>query len=690
MGSLLQEEPWVRLYDGQNTKIKEPVWIYEYLLYESGFQHQTRNSFQEHRTRAFLTLIDQNLRLGGDSDFRIVKPKDVMVDMKRQERCYLVTSLIPNSQSLAEYLKLSGAMSYKQVCHVLQQVLQSLQYLHTTYRVHWLQEQSERGLSHANLNLNTLWIRIAEESYDPQIRPFFIYLSRFALWEHLFWPTSHRRRFPHIPSSPHELGTIKKDLSDLGRIAYALLKGIHVNESFQYLEVPTNEEEWIQLHQGSRLRAFILRLTGRGREEAYRSADTALADLRDLIEKSHAPPTKPLKSSIGAKSEQRSANKISRKILFSCIFLSATLIGVIAASIPIFSSDQEASKLSFCKDSACTIEDISRKYPTPSVNYSIQPGASWIGAVSPFFIDTLSKRSSWIFSKESWDLSKKSISNRRVLLNFIRDEKISFLLIQGTAANDKGLTQRTIARDGIVFFTVFSDFHRAGNIPRQLNGQISLEELGRIYSGENDNLLGRHVRLYFPKEESTVHLLRERLLSHKLLKYNNLSEFDKLWEKDKVDALRSRNANEKDTVYNRMLKSFEEQSGVVELGFDRISNVFGQCSVYPLALEHDNEVYPILMEAKNKPVTPGTDLCGDKRGYWINSDVFHSDEYPFSYGLSVVYPSYPKCSKVDRVCTGKVFSDMLSTPEGQHLLTEVGLVPDKSAYDLNRIQWSGE
>ena len=73
--SLLQEEPWVRLYDGQNTKIKEPVWIYEYLLYESGFQHQTRNSFQEHRTRAFLTLIDQNLRLGGDSDFRIVKPK---------------------------------------------------------------------------------------------------------------------------------------------------------------------------------------------------------------------------------------------------------------------------------------------------------------------------------------------------------------------------------------------------------------------------------------------------------------------------------------------------------------------------------------------------------------------------------------------------------------------------------------
>ncbi|NEQ32276.1 MAG: hypothetical protein F6K04_14955 [Leptolyngbya sp. SIO4C5] len=157
-------------------------------------------------------------------------------------------------------------------------------------------------------------------------------------------------------------------------------------------------------------------------------------------------------------------------------------------------------------------------------------------------------------------------------------------------------------------------------------------------------------------------------------------------------------------VYARLLDAFESQSdGAIGLGFDRFSNMMGQCSVYPLTIGRRTARFSLLTQANGQPVSPDTDLCGDKGSYWANSAAFPTQEiddkvrldddraYPFATELAVVYPQCEiETVEAETPCNpGQAFAQMLKTVEGQYLLSEVGLIPVMPIDEIRNILWAG-
>ncbi|MEO8891898.1 MAG: phosphate ABC transporter substrate-binding protein, partial [Coleofasciculaceae cyanobacterium] len=122
-----------------------------------------------------------------------------------------------------------------------------------------------------------------------------------------------------------------------------------------------------------------------------------------------------------------------------------------------------------------------------------------------------------------------------------------------------------------------------------------------------------------------------------------------------------------------ILQDFEDTQ-VGGIGFGPLSKVFGQCSVYPLAIVDDNNspVSPLIQDNGN-PIDPATDLCDKKGSYRPNIEVFKTRRYPLAYPLAVIYPR-----DNSRVPIGKKFAEILKTEESQRLLSKTGLVPLQS------------
>ncbi|NER84232.1 MAG: hypothetical protein F6K42_32800, partial [Leptolyngbya sp. SIO1D8] len=203
VGTCLQDHGWMRLYEGMQENGNEPIWIYEYRLSHTVFSER---DIQARRT-AFKQLIDFNSRLGEGSDFRILKLRDVIT--AAQQPCYVITQGLPGGQGLSECLaSRDRPFSPEQVCEFLHQVLQSLQYLQA-YQVHWPDGSSQTGLPHGRLNLESAWIRFSEARTPHQEDAFFVYLSRLALWEHLFYAGD--PPIQEIAQTAQSLGTIADD-----------------------------------------------------------------------------------------------------------------------------------------------------------------------------------------------------------------------------------------------------------------------------------------------------------------------------------------------------------------------------------------------------------------------------------------------------------------------------------------------
>jgi ABC-type phosphate transport system substrate-binding protein len=102
-----------------------------------------------------------------------------------------------------------------------------------------------------------------------------------------------------------------------------------------------------------------------------------------------------------------------------------------------------------------------------------------------------------------------------------------------------------------------------------------------------------------------------------------------------------------------------------------MSQVYGQCSVYPLALREDGRQYvqPLVLNT-TEAITPATNLCDRKGAYFPNPEVFQNGTYPLAYEIIVIYPQ-----DNSRVPVGQKFAELMQTVEGQQLIREAGLVP---------------
>ncbi len=708
----VKEVERARFYEGIQLPNNKPILIKEYLLPAAHFNQQEARQ----RKEEFEQIASVNLKNGGGQDFRLlgfweaIAPRD-------ERRCYLITEQIDNSVTLREYLEQTNRpMTSKQVREVLNQVLQTLWFLHNQ-RVRFPNGEVRTGLPHGNLTLDSLLIATNHQQslIDADEEQFFIYLCDLALWENLFKPLTSK------PVSPSP----EKDLKDLGYLSFYLLSGGDTHPVYGQRPDPKNEQNWMKIDNS--LKLFIRHLLGL--DLPFTNADHARQALAAVPEQEIE---KQVEKTIEAEKKTRvnSAKINASQIFLLLIFLAIGLTGVfywktILAQIPEMSapiSNSKYSKISEVSNVAsCTSKDASAK-SEGTFNYlmtqlsigshhkKIDNGKNAPGCTFKF--TSAKSQGTWnylmtqpslvspgkTFGQELSDrdmklkLSYEGANSLDEVIKKVQAKKADFFITQLVDENNfkEQLTKNNlnhqkiapIAYDGILVFVPFSDSQREGSISQALNGKITFEQLRRLYIGEITNwkqidnkLPDLPVKLYIPLEEEVVNRFQELVFKNDS---DQIKKFDQLINAGKITRLETRQ-----TLGTKILGDFENgKNGGI--GFGILSNVYGQCSVYPLSVgEQGHEVQP-LVQNNGKDINPKTNLCNDKGNYHPNVDAFAQKLYPFGYTIAVVYPDVQSLTQqaennfaeiIKSQQAGRNFADILKTEEGQNLLSEAGLVP---------------
>lgn len=666
---LLEQRGLGRLYQGIQVSDNQPVLIKEYLLPERYFNpEETRLRKQVFERVAGLSLAD-----GRVQDFRLIHPWDAIADAN-EERCYLVTKgslqLYP---PLSEYLALHGPMSSRAARQVLNQVLQTLECLHGQ-KFRFPSGQIQKGLAHGNLTLNSLLI--AQNSL-PKINPlgtsepsavavatppvietdFFIYTTDLAVWEQLFNPENQEIVNP----------LFQKDLVDLGYVAFYLLAGQTIHPISRHPLNPRDEQQWPPIDLP--LQAYLQRLMGIS--VPFESAEAARQALLKLpIESAIALPISPIVEAEPIRSKNH------RLWWFLLGILGVILLGWLIWLFALRSQRFEAASESI---SLCCIADVAA-VPAGTFNYTAERQGTWQYVLQE---ENLIARGQTLEQELTAQLPRVQLNYQsepsgEAAIEKVRTGESDFAISSLTHAVTPDLNNRTIAYDGIVVFVNFSYARRQQSLPNALRGQISFENLQKLYTGEVTNWrqIGGPdlpVRLYIPQENEVVQIFEQRVLQteSRINQFRNL-----IVQENPSDSIVQFLGNpairrlQTFPMLRQVIQDFEnEQVGAI--AFATLSKVFGQCSVYPLAIASDNQppIQP-LIQNNNRPITPATDLCQDKGNYRPNSSAFRSQTYPLAYPIAVIYPR-----DNSRPPIGRKFADILSTQEGQQLLKKTGLIP---------------
>ncbi|MBE9068776.1 hypothetical protein IQ260_19205 [Leptolyngbya cf. ectocarpi LEGE 11479] len=677
---------WIRRYDGLQDNGSEPVWIYEYCFDQENWSEDDIDE----RKRRFKHLVDLNLRLGEGSDFRIVRPKDVIKPVGN--RVYLITRPVPHSLTLDTFLtQQSVHWNRPQIERFLNQVLQSLQYLQT-YLVNWPGDRWEQKLSHGNLSGECLWIRLPEGSTELNESPFFVYLGRFPLWEHLFWPQ---------PVAQHngEIGTLADDLRALAQITFALICGYQSDEDPADLALWPNDDSIRALYP------YVLQLLGHGSQ--FKSIDSAISVLQTIPD-TYQPAPEPEEPTVAEEPVEESGLPLSLLLLGGF-----ALLGLIVGLATVFRPARQ-QRLAECTE-RCRLTEIESDGLDEPIRYGIEAGSSWGKAffsrlTSPLKVPQPTAQLDMTelqrtLQERDPELKLEKFRNvaipKNLLLEYLRTDVLDVALVEDSANLSGDLEKRVVGYDGIAIFVTHSNAKRRDSIPKRLRGQVSMQQLQEILLDPNASLRaakGARVQIYWPEDEATAGMLRDFLFEHDA----DRQAFDQRRREDMrltqaPDLLQD---SQQDNLYERMVKDFEDNAksddqDVIGIGFDRISRVIGQCSVYPLALLDKNGTqHHLFVDADGNPIDQTTDLCGDKGTYWVNHRLFQGDQptYPLAYEMAVVYhrsDGVEPCDRYGENCDkGLLLADKLLTIEGQYLLSEVGVIPVKPIKTIRQMVWS--
>lgn len=690
--NLLKDGERVRLYNGIQIVNNKPVIIKESLLPDREFNKKEAKE----RKEKFERVARVNLKNGGGQDFRLISPWDAIASAN-EKVCYLIfEQTISNSLTLRDYLANHGAMSGKQVRQVLYQVLQSLWFLHSQ-KLRFSADEVQEGLPHGNLTLDSLLIVASNQSAIDESQ-FFIYVSDLALWEDLFKP----------PTTKIAINTPEKDLQDLGYISFYLLSGGTVDHIFSQPLDPTIEQHWYPIKDVP-LKKFIHRLLGI--DKRFASAYEARQALLDLpLEEQVEEP-----SSRIIETFEKGKNKNEQVIITLLIALILALLAGFLGRIiwlTLRNSDELQLPLIGSSSQTCCFAKVD-KVPNGEVKYATGTDGTWNYILNNASLSSYTKTlAQELINREPRLQNYRQSNSTGDVIEDVRSGAVDFALTTYVDELPKDLQQQVVAYDGLLVFVAFSNSKRKENIPNTLNGKITLEQLREIYKkGRIPNWSApkefNSFKLYLPLDNPTTIKLIDKLFTEgesapklEQLKERNRNEekqikenriFEKKLEIDKrysIGSWRWRREiaaitqkvndrkNDEAYVLEQILNDFENKK-TVGIGFGLLSRIFGQCSVYPLAVgAKGQEIQPLVQQIQNnvKPIEPTTDLCNDKGSYWPNVKAFDSGSYPLMYKLVVIYPKDKNRSQA-----GKKFAELLKTEEGQLLLLEAGLVPLESS-----------
>jgi hypothetical protein len=181
------------------------------------------------------------------------------------------------------------------------------------------------------------------------------------------------------------------------------------------------------------------------------------------------------------------------------------------------------------------------------------------------------------------------------------------------------------------------------------------------------------VKLYIPNQPEAVELFEDVVLQDPSL----IQEFRELQKSQRqANSFVARKPlisqpNSMTELLRSIIGDFEQEQQLGAIAFGPLSQVFNQCSVYPLALKTDQQtsIAPLLQN-NQQPITPQNDLCNNKGSYGPNLDELISQRYPLVYPLALVYLKDNR-----RLPVGQKFGEVMRTVEMQRLLTKTGLIP---------------
>ncbi|MBD2681292.1 MULTISPECIES: substrate-binding domain-containing protein [Nostoc] len=621
-----------RLYLGIQLSNNEPVVIKEYLLPNHSFNSEEANQRQDTFTRvAGVSPAD-----GRVQDFRLISPWEAIADPLAQ-RCYTVTlGNLEASQTLSEYLTQKGAMTAYQVREVLNQALQTLQFLHTQ-KLRLVSGQIQQGLVHGNLSLNSFLIVPNNQQNST------IYLCDLALWEDLFTPPSIFQRGIINPI---------QDLEDVGRVAFYLWTGRSQNLN------PRDEKQWPDSDPD--LKNFIYRLLGI--ELPFKNAETARQALLQLPQENQA-------LSLTTVITPDGKDKSFRRIIFLLLALFTFLLfgGGIFFFLMRGSAIQDDTGEFY--HLVPTFSDVNG-VPPGNFIYTSEQNGTWSNILKfrptsdSSLEDLLTHPKADVNAQFNYQpVSSTNIQTASQSLEELTTGKAQFAITSLVDDVSNNFSDRQVAYDGLLVYVAFSK--KDQNLPKALNGQISLEQLRQIYTGEINNwqqLGGPNlpIKPYAPTEPEAVR------------------QFEKIVLKDDPQQIALYQAKvttqPTEQTQQQIITAFDTgQVGIISYGI--LSKTWNQCAGYPLALVDGNKpASQVLFRLNGIPISPSDNIC-DKNNH-LDVQTFVSGSYPLAYPLVVVYPKDNSLPPA-----GSKFADILTTRQGQCLLGKAGVVPLKPIPD---------
>ncbi|NMF62531.1 serine/threonine protein kinase (plasmid) [Brasilonema octagenarum UFV-E1] len=633
-----------RLYSGIQLTDSEPVLIKEYLLPNKSFNEEETRQRQE----TFKRVAGVSLADGRVQNFRLINPWEAIADQQR-ECCYAIMKRVETFQTLNDFLvKKKEPMPASQVREVLNQTLQTLEFIHTQ-KLRLPSNQTLSQLAHGNINLDSVLIQ--EEGHQQ----LYVYLCDLALWEELFIPPSIRSQ----PSNPKP----QQDLEALAQVAFYLWVGQTRNVD------PRNDEHWPNSNR--HLKKFLHRLIGIDNpfESALQAREALLALPKEQQNSSSAP-------LVVDEEQERSFRKLFLIILG---ILTLVLMGGGGWFWWKYSSSNQQLESSLQSES--NFASIAGVEPG-EYTYIGERDSTWShilrkGVDNNKLEDILKQ------PKKDTKFNYQSVASLDIRKegNFI-DKETKSKPIQEVKSGKKNFAitsledqvtdefeKKQIAYDGLFIYVVGSK--KGGNLAKPLNGKISLESLRKIYTGEITNWkqlseLDLPIEPYAPTELEAIRLFQKKVLKDDA---DLINKFNRTITRDRFQST----GDTLKLVYEKFDKE-KGQTGII--GFGVISKFLGQCRGYPLAIVDDNNrATQALLQPNDQPINPEEyQRCSKGTAYYPNVQAFESKSYALGYPVFVVYL---KDNRPPAVAASK-FADMLTTFQGQCLLSKVELVPLKA------------
>ncbi|MGV0107302.1 Serine/threonine protein kinase [Nostoc sp. DSM 114160] len=623
-----------RLYSGVQLKDKQPVIIKEYLLPNRSFnESETQKRKETFKRVGGVSLADSRIQ-----NFRLVETKEAIADEKG-ERCYLITQGIESSQTLGKYLIEKGAMTSLEVREVLNQGLQTLQFLHTQ-KLRFPSNQTQLGITHGNINLDSILIKVENN------QKFSIYFCDLAIWENLFIP-------PIIPQPA--AARPDQDLESLGLLAFYLWVGRTTNFSSNQPLDPRDNQQWPDTD--SYLRQFIYRLIGL--ETPFESAEAARKALLELPQEDRV---KSLNSA-RAPGSQEIKKPLPMPLLLLIILFLLLLGGGIWYWLWGRKTDNPNQYIQWSK----LVRNFSEvpNVPSGQFTYTGEKDSTWSFVLTQLvdnsrLADLLTRPkpdATATFDYKS--VLSSNINNPIKSIEEVQTNKKDFAITSLVDNITDKLAKKAVAYDGLLVFVAFNK--RDSNLANALGGQINLEQLRQIYTGKitnwqqiNPKLPNLPVKPFAPTEPEAISKFQQIVLQ-------NAPQDEALFaaKVTKLDTTKTQNLIRSETLEGRT-------TGIISFGI--ISKTSSQCTGYPLAIADAKKsaIQPLFQKRDRRSINPSDDLC-QHDDYYVDVTTFQS--YPLGYPIFVVYPK-----DSNRLPGGSTFAQMLTTRQGQCLLSKVGLV----------------